>query len=518
MNYSIILSFVALQKRETKMSSKHANIRKVLPALFVVLTAASASAASASKVTWAWNCESTDYITSGNTGNLTCSNLTSKAKASDMATTIDVESGHLKLTPATADQGGHFATVTLPADITARPSAQYDSWTFSFDYAPSKGKNNEDKTNYGLSVHDKAGNALVWFYGYQKSSFTIYKGSDDSSPLGTIDLSDITQYDYSEGATNWFRVVISASRSAGVTLALTNLASGAGIALSSNVISGQFAVPQSVLVRTASYAATPRMQWALLDEFSFIGATIYKKRYTKSLDVDFEEGTDQSILTNGFVTSAILGTTAAVNDSVNWDAVTGDVAPKTGEKFVQISSTQSSTQGLLVTMPAEVTLADEYVLEFDALAMEGYDVQNTNGVAIVGKRGSLATLRVAYNRDLKQRESALFKGDSEADMLATDMPCTSYRHDGIDDTPPAANECIWYHFIVRGDVKDGVRLSMYNLATGATVVESVSLGAYDTVEKIALRASIHSSRKIYAAIDNVVAHTYRKMGLVIRIL
>lgn len=126
------------------MNSKQAYSHKVLAALLAVLTAAAASAVNAGKVTCAWNCESTDCIASGNAGNLTCSDLTSTAKASDMATTIDVESGHLTLTPATADAGGHFATVTLPADVTSHHTSKYDSWTSAFDYAPSKGKNKKD--------------------------------------------------------------------------------------------------------------------------------------------------------------------------------------------------------------------------------------------------------------------------------------------------------------------------------------------------------------------------------------
>ena len=96
------------------MNSKQANSRKALATLLVALTAAAASAVNAKKVTWAWNCESADHIASGNTGNLTCSSLTSSPVATDTATDIAAESGHLKLTPATSDGGGHFATVTLP--------------------------------------------------------------------------------------------------------------------------------------------------------------------------------------------------------------------------------------------------------------------------------------------------------------------------------------------------------------------------------------------------------------------
>ncbi len=464
-----------------------------------------------STFSWTWNCESTDCIASGNAGSLACDELTSTAKASDMSTTVEVESGHLKLTPATTDAGGHFATVTLPTDVSSYSSSQYDSWTLSFDYAPSKGKNDQDQTIYGLSVHDQAGKALVWFYGYQKTTFTVFKDPDNKSSLGTIDVGNITQYD-SNGATNWFRVVISASQTDGVTMAMTNLTSGAEVALSSNVLSEQFAAPQSVLVRTASYTSNPaRQQWALLDNFAFEGTTIYKKKLTKSVDCTFENDDDQSILTNGFVTSTLLGTTATINDSVNWTVVEGAASPKSEEKFAQISSTQSDTKGLLVNLPKSVTRATEYVLEFDAMMMSGYNSQNTNGIAIVGRNGVLATL---FNND-NTSKAKLYNGDSAENVLKDDVAITNYKNGNSNDNPPKTNECVWYHFIVRGDAENGVRLSMSNVATGASVVENVSLGAYDTVEKIALRASIHSSRYIYACIDNIEAYTYSKKGLMI---
>jgi hypothetical protein len=458
---------------------------------------------------WTWNCESTDCIASGNAGSLACDGLTSTAKASDMSTTVEVASGHLKLTPATTDAGGHFATVTLPAEVSSYSSSQYDSWTLSFDYAPSKGKNDQNQTIYGLSVHDQAGKALVWFYGYRNTSFTVFKGPDQTSSLGTIDVGNITQYDESKVATNWFHVVISASRTDGVTMAMTNLTSGAEVALSSNVLSEQFAAPQSVLVRTACYSS--RLQWALLDNFSFEGTTIYKKKLTKSADYTFEADADQSILTNGFVTSTLLGTTATINDSVNWTVVTGEASPKSGEGFAQISSTGSNTQGLLVNLPKSVTRATEYVLEFDAMMMSGYNSQNTNGIAIVGRNGVLATL---FNNN-KTTKAILYKGDSAENVLKDDVEVTNFSAGESNNNPPSTYECIWYHFIVRGDAENGVRLSMSNVATGASVVENVSLGAYDTVEKIALRASIHSSRYIYACIDNIEAYTYSKKGLMI---
>ncbi len=494
------------------MNSKQALSRKTLAMSLVALTAATAlPALAAENVSWSWNCESTDCIASGNAGGLTCAELTSTSKATDMSTTVEVESGHLKLTPATTDAGGHFATVTLPAEVSSYSSSQYDNWTLAFDYAPSKGKNDQDQTIYGLSVHDQAGKALVWFYGYQKTSFTVFKGPDQTSTLGTIDVGNITQYDESKVATNWFHVVISASRADGVTIAMTNLTSGAEVSLSSNVLSEQFAAPQSVLVRTASYATPARQQWALLDNFAFEGTTIYKKKLTKSVDYNFEADADQSILTNGFVTSTLLGTTATINDSVNWTVVEGAASPKSGEKFAQISSTQSNTQGLLVNLPKDVTRATEYVLEFDAMMMSGYSSQNTNGIAIVGRNGVLATL---FNNN-KTTKAILYKGDSAENDLKDDVEVTSFSAGNSNDNPPKTNECIWYHFIVRGDAEIGVRLSMSNVATGASVVENVLLGAYDTVEKIALRASIHSSRTIYACIDNIEAYTYRKKGLMI---
>ena len=59
---------------------------------------------------------------------------------------------------------------------------------------------NLNQTNCGLPIHDKTGKALVWFHGYRNTSFTIYRGSDKASPLGTINLADITQYDHARRA------------------------------------------------------------------------------------------------------------------------------------------------------------------------------------------------------------------------------------------------------------------------------------------------------------------------------
>ena len=493
------------------MNSKQALSRKTLAMSLVALTAAAASAVPAGNVTWAWNCESADYIASGNAGNLACDELTTESKASDMSTTIEVEYGHLKLTPATTNAGGHFATVTLPAEVSSYSSSQYDNWTLAFDYAPSKGKNDQNQTIYGLSVHDQAGNALVWFYGYRNVLFTVFKDPGNKSSLGTIEVDNITQYD-SNGETNWFRVVISASRTDGVTIAMTNLTSGAEVALSSNVLSEQFAAPQSVLVRTASYASNPaRKQWALLDNFSFEGTTIYKGKHVKSADYTFEADADQVILTNGFVTSTLLGTTEKINDSVNWSAVTGEASPKNGEKFAQISLVNVNNKvgraGLLVEMPPDVTKAAEYVLEFDVLVMSGYSVADTNGFVIVGKKGTLATMLNGYN------SSVLYKGDSEEDPLASEIAVTGYINNA-----PATTQCIWHHCIVRGDAESGVWFSMTRKDTREEIVQNVRLGDFDNVTKIALCASIHGQRTIYACIDNVEAYTYSKKGLVIRFL
>ena len=198
-----------------------------------------------------------------------------------------------------------------------------------------------------------------------------------------------------------------------------------------------------------------------------------------------------------------------INDSVNWSVVTGEASPKSGEKFAQISLVNRNNQvgraGLLVEMPPDVTKAAEYVLEFDVLVMSGYSVADTNGFAIVGKNGVLATMLNGYN------SSVLYKGDSEENPLASEIAVTGYNNNS-----PALTQCIWHHCIVRGDAESGVRFSMTRKDTREEIVQNVRLGDFDNVTKIALCASIHGQRTIYACIDNVEAYTYRKKGFMIR--
>jgi hypothetical protein len=136
-----------------------------------------------------------------------------------------------------------------------------------------------------------------------------------------------------------------------------------------------------------------------------------------------------------------------------------------------------------------------------------YREQETNGVAIVGKSGILATLAIAT-----PASGTLYKGDStdEADVLASGIDLSAYgRH-------PEEKENIWHHYVVSGDPDTGVTLTVRRIDTGAAVVENVSLGEYDKVAQIALLANVNSSRTIYAAIDNVRVYKYVTNGFSIR--
>lgn len=148
---------------------------------------------------------------------------------------------YLKITPAST-QSAYFSTVTLPlSDI---PPQTLTNYSLSFDYAPSKGQNNNSNTDFGLAVHGQDGKALFTFLYQQRSDATT-------------------------------------------------------------------------LLRTGTYSS--RVQWALLDDFSFTGTTIYKDKFTKSLDCTFDsENDDTSVLANGFVASVLLETEAKVGEGANW--------------------------------------------------------------------------------------------------------------------------------------------------------------------------------------------------------
>ena len=480
---------------------------------------------------WTWNCESTvpyaDYIETGSVyaNSVIGASVNSGSENVNQYSIVTGESGtaksgseFIKVMPVVPEgdtkyHANNFATVSITGDAAKLDATICDSYTFSFDYAPSYGGNKQSHFSFGLAVHDGNGTAIASLYSDRSVDspvVAIYKGgsaSDDSllwSGTHSNYSTDCTRSP--ESSAKWYHFTFHGNVTNGVTMSVTY--AGETI-VDSQVVSRELLVPSKILLRVGCYWSQP--SWACLDDFAFSATTIYKTKYTKSVDCTFENDADQAILTNGFVTSTLLGTTAIINDSVNWTVVEGEASPKSGEKFAQISSTGSNTQGLLVNLPKSVTRATEYVLEFDAMMMSGYDSRNTNGIAIVGRNGVLATL---FNND-NTPQAILYKGDSAENVLKNDVAVTRYKVGVSNDNPPNTNECVWYHFIVRGDAEIGVRLSMSNVATGASVVENVSLGAYDTVEKIALRASIHSSRTIYACIDNIEAYTYRKKGLMI---
>lgn len=513
------------------MNSIQALSRKTFALPLVALTAAAAYAVPAENVTWAWNCESTvpyaDYIATGSvyansvigaSVNSGSGNVNQYSIVTGGSGTAKSGSEFIKVMPVVPDgndryHANNFATVSITGEAAELDAKICDSYTFSFDYAPSYGENKQSYFSFGLAVHDGNGTAIASLYSDRSVDspvVKIFKGgsaSDDSLLWSGVHSNYSTDRSKSpESYAKWYHFTFHGNVADGVTMSVTY--AGETI-VDSQVVSQELLVPSKILLRVGCYYSKP--SWACLDDFAFSATTIYKDKYTKSLDCTFDNDADQSILTNGFVTSTLLGTTATINDSVNWTVVEGEASPKSGEKFAQISSTKSNTQGLLVNLPKSVTRATEYVLEFDAMMMSGYDSQNTNGIAIVGRNGVLATL--FNNSDTAQ--AILYKGDSAENVLKGDVAVTSFRTSESNNNPPSTNECIWYHFIVRGDAENGVRLSMSKVATGASVVENVSLGTYDTVEKIALRASIHSSRTIYACIDNIQAYTYRKKGLMI---
>ena len=513
------------------MNSKQALSRKTLAMSLVALTAAAASAVPAGNVTWTWNCESAvpyaDYIATGSVyaNSVIGASVNSGSGNVNQYSIVTGESGtaksgseFIKVMPVVPEgndkyHANNFATVSITGEAAELDATICESYTFSFDYAPSYGENKQSYVSFGLAVHDGNGTAIASLYSDRSVDnpvVAIYKGGSatDDSRLWSGGHSNYSTDRRSspESSAKWYHFTFHGDVANGVTMSVTY--AGETI-VDSQVVSQELLVPSKILLRVGCYSS--RQSWACLDDFAFSATTIYKKKYTKSADYKFENDADQAILTNGFVTSTLLGTTAMINDSVNWSAVTGEASPKSREKFAQISLVNSNNQvgraGLLVEMPPDVTKAAEYVLEFDVLVMSGYSVADTNGFAIVGKNGVLATMLNGYN------SSVLYKGDSEENPLASEIAVTGYNNNA-----PASTQCIWHHCIVRGDAESGVRFSMTRKDTREEIVQNVRLGDFDNVTKIALCASIHGQRTIYACIDNVEAYTFRQKGLVIRFL
>ena len=477
---------------------------------------------------WTWNCESAvpyaDYIATGSVyaNSVIGASVNSGSENVNQYSIVTGESGtaksgseFIKVMPVVPEDNdkyhaNNFATVSITGEAAELDATICDSYTFSFDYAPSYGGNKQSQFSFGLAVHDGNGTAIASLYSDRSVDspvVAIYKGgsaSDDSLLWSGTHSNYSTDRNRSpESSAKWYHFTFHGNVTNGVTMSVTY--AGETI-VDSQVVSRELLVPSKILLRVGCYFNKP--SWACLDDFAFSATTIYKKKYTKSADYKFENDADQSILTNGFVTSTLLGTTATINDSVNWTVVTGEASPKSGEKFAQIilenGNSQVGRAGMLVEMPPDVTKAAEYVLEFDVLVMSGYGVADTNGFVVVGKNGTLATM---WNGS---SASKLYKGDSEENPLASEIAVTRYNNNA-----PVATQCIWHHCIVRGDAENGVRFSMTRKDTREEIVQNVRLGDFDNVTKIVLCASIHGTRTIYACIDNIEAYTYRKKGLMI---
>ena len=459
-----------------------------------------------------WSCGFTNeteiatYVQAKSIGNAI---LSSGSAASGITCSIDTGSGqspkanekYLKIVPGTT-AGGYYATIALPE---WKPC---ENWSFSFDYAPSRGGNNNNNCDYGIAVHDTYGRALFSCKGHQESyvsSFTVYKGCDgEQSLFSTNSVGDFSE-SYDSNTTNrWMRFVLTGS-STGTTLSIiTNLANNAALDLSSSSLGSSFAVPAKILVRTGNQAS--RLQWACVDDISFTGTA---KAFNKIADYDFEEDDDQSILTNGFVTSTLLGTTAITNDTVNWTVAEGSTGAKLNEKFARLAAAgDTSTHGMLVSFPFDIVKeqdkATTYELSFDAVVEADSNTGGVNGMVVVGSNGThLATLKSTTSTATLYNSS----GTAIADSIQVSSRGTT--------SDPATNDIKWHRFIFKRDDAGAMKLTMVSLATGETIIEDVTI-ENEAISQIAFVAKTsNKDRYGYAAIDNIKVWTYRKGGFTI---
>ena len=160
------------------MNSKQVRSRKTLAMSLVALTAAAAAAVPAGNVTWAWNCESAipyaDYIATGSVyaNSVIGASVNSGSENVNQYSIVTGESGtaksgseFIKVMPVVPEgndkyHANNFATVSITGEAAELDATMCDSYTFSFDYAPSYGENKQSYFSFGLAVHDGNGTAI----------------------------------------------------------------------------------------------------------------------------------------------------------------------------------------------------------------------------------------------------------------------------------------------------------------------------------------------------------------------
>ena len=228
------------------MNSKQVRSRKTLAMSLVALTAAAAAAVPAGNVTWAWNCESTvpyaDYIATGSVyaNSVIGASVNSGSGNVNQYSIVTGESGtaksgseFIKVMPVVPEgndkyHANNFATVSITGEAAELDATMYDSYTFSFDYAPSYGENKQSYFSFGLAVHDGNGTAIASLYSDRSVDnpfVAIYKGgsaSDDSLLWSGVHSNySIDRRSSPESSAKWYHFTFHGNVTNGVTMSVT---------------------------------------------------------------------------------------------------------------------------------------------------------------------------------------------------------------------------------------------------------------------------------------------------------
>ncbi len=158
--------------------------------------------------------------------------------------------------------GGITSTFNFPYAVKLADGG----YKMEFDYAPSRGSNNNNNTIYQLIVYDASGTALFNLYAQYTNNINVYPGSSTSDALGSF--AALQEYTADSTNANWIRLTITGSvEDNNVTLAITKLSDNSAVTLSSDVIAASYVALGKITVRTGNNAG--RHQWAGLDDFNF---------------------------------------------------------------------------------------------------------------------------------------------------------------------------------------------------------------------------------------------------------
>ena len=226
------------------------------------------------------------------------------------------------------------------------------------------------------------------------------------------------------------------------------------------------------------------------------GETVYKTAWVQDFE-DVETYTRE--LKQGSIASAVLVTTEATPGDLSYTVHQGPYEfVDSGTVQCQISNEErtaydgttghclrgvmrgSTSANLMFMMPEEATTATDYLVEFDHFLGASYSNGSnvsSNGFAIVGAKGVLASFAIGPVYDKGPYTVGVFRGGDPTDVLTTAIVTGSRGQVDV--------AAYWMHVSVRG-TSEGVFLSVEN-ADGRKMAEVKLQDEFDVVSSIYFR-------------------------------